>query len=186
MDDDTTPMGRALALVADGVLRVDGDVGLVYRTVVHPLYTYERPTGDLAINGYVRVYLPGVDGVVRRKPGSVYAHRLIWTVLQGSLPERIQINHRNAIRHDNRLSNLEPVTASGNVTHAYGMGLIPSGFDHFRAIGRATVDQTHQLLRLGQSHQQIAAALGISAASVSRIGSGEHFSGRTAPNELVD
>lgn len=47
------------------------------------------------------------------------AHRLIWTVLNGPIPEGYDINHLNGIRHDNRPGNLEVCTRSENIQHKF-------------------------------------------------------------------
>jgi hypothetical protein len=35
----------------------------------------------------------------------------------------MEINHKNGIKHDNHLTNLELVTRGGNIKHAYDRGL---------------------------------------------------------------
>src|SRR5258706_5463535 len=54
---------------------------------------------------------------------AVLAHRVIWESLHGPMPADLEINHRNGQKTDNRISNLEAVTPSANVTHAYATGL---------------------------------------------------------------
>ena len=176
MAHTTDPMQRALELVAAGVLRVDAPSGQVYKTVVHELYTYERPVGDLQVNGYVRVYLPGLTGVTSRKPSSVYAHRLIWTVTEGPIGAADQINHRNGVKRDNRLENLEVVDASGNLQHAYDTGLKRRAFGHHKAVPEQTVRQVLDMLAAGHSQADTATALGVGQSTVSRIKTGRHFS----------
>lgn len=53
--------------------------------------------GTLALNGYVTV------GVDKKKH---YAHRIIWEMLYGTIPDGSQIDHINGKRSDNRLCNL--------------------------------------------------------------------------------
>lgn len=159
-------------------MRVDAATGLVYRTVVHTLYTYERPTGDLMVTGYVRVPVPSDDGRAARGSSTVYAHRLIWTVCIGDIPDGAQINHINGIKHDNRLANLEVVSPSGNLTHAYDTGLKGSAFLTYNAVTQEQVARTHELLATGLSQSAIAVEVGVSDATVSRIKTGTHFSGR--------
>lgn len=98
----------AKAAIAAGRIIADPDTGVV---------TY--PNGKRAEfpdrNAYGRV-------VVQRKPKQVWAqaHRIIWIAAHGLIPAALQINHLNKLRWDNRLANLELVTGTGNVNHAYG------------------------------------------------------------------
>jgi hypothetical protein len=47
-----------------------------------------------------------------------YAHRLVWEAFNGKIPGALTINHKNGVRDDNRLENLELLTMSENVRHA--------------------------------------------------------------------
>ena len=47
------------------------------------------------------------------------AHRLVWQFLYGDIPNGLCINHKNGIKDDNRPKNLEIVTYSQNIKHAY-------------------------------------------------------------------
>lgn len=62
-------------------------------------------------------------------------HRLVWMVYKGPIPEDLIPNHKNGIKHDNRLSNLEIITNQENLQHAYDIGLnvAVSGEDHYSA-----------------------------------------------------
>ena len=57
--------------------------------------------------------------------GFVYpsVHQFIWLYFNGPYDSRLQINHKNGIRDDNKLSNLELVTASENKKHGFRIGL---------------------------------------------------------------
>ena len=65
---------------------------------------------------------------VRRMAGakrfSCLAHRLVWFHFNGPIPQDLTINHKNGIKTDNMLSNLELTTYSENMRHAYRIGLI--------------------------------------------------------------
>ena len=45
-------------------------------------------------------------------------HRLVLLAFVGPCPSGFQANHRNGVKHDNRLENLEYVTPKGNLQHA--------------------------------------------------------------------
>lgn len=49
-------------------------------------------------------------------------HRLVWEAFNGAIPNKMQINHRNGVRHDNDLRNLEVMTARENNQHAINIG----------------------------------------------------------------
>ena len=76
-----------------------------------------------------------------RTHGGAYigmAHRMIWESVHGPIPDGMQINHKNGIKHDNRICNLEVVTPSENTKHAYATGLARAdGPFNGRAIGKS-------------------------------------------------
>ena len=47
------------------------------------------------------------------------SHRLAWEAFKGQIPEGMQINHKNGVKADNRLVNLEVVTPSDNTAHKF-------------------------------------------------------------------
>ncbi len=50
-------------------------------------------------------------------------HRLVLAAFIGPCPSGMETNHRNGVRDDNRLSNLEWTSHSANESHAYRIGL---------------------------------------------------------------
>lgn len=68
--------------------------------------------------GYIQVSKK-VGGCARH----IMAHRLVWICLVGEIPDEMVINHRNGIKSDNRLENLECVSVSENNQHAIDTGL---------------------------------------------------------------
>jgi hypothetical protein len=83
--------------------------------------------------GYLRLDLRG------KKRTTKVVHRLVLETFTGPQP-KLQVNHKNGIKDDNRLENLEWVTGQQNVDHAWRTGL------SFRPIGslhpRATVTES--------------------------------------------
>lgn len=54
------------------------------------------------------------------------AHRLVWHVMRGPIPEGLTINHRNGDRADNRPENLELATYSEQMKDAIRRGYDPT------------------------------------------------------------
>ena len=67
-------------------------------------------------DGYIRIKLRS-NGVTK----TLYVHRLLMETFHGHL--KLDVNHINGIKTDNRLENLEYVTRSENLKHAYRLGL---------------------------------------------------------------
>ena len=48
-------------------------------------------------------------------------HRAVWEAFNGPIPGRLEVNHKNLDRSDNRLENLELLTHQENVRHAHAL-----------------------------------------------------------------
>ena len=58
-------------------------------------------------------------GPSRKERYQILAHRFVWIIFNGDIPDRLEINHINGIKNDNRLCNLELVTKSQNELHKH-------------------------------------------------------------------
>lgn len=70
------------------------------------------------------------------------AHRVIWIMRNGDIPEGLVIDHINGIVDDNRMSNLRAVTPTQNKRNTYGKGKqLPLGvyFDKSRGSYKASI-----------------------------------------------
>jgi hypothetical protein len=48
-------------------------------------------------------------------------HRVVWEAFNGAIPARLEVNHKNLDRADNRLENLELLTHRDNLSHAHAI-----------------------------------------------------------------
>ena len=72
----------------------------------------------LDYKGYSRIRL--IDG--RKKGATKKIHRLVAKAFLSDYSESLQVNHKNCIKNDNRVENLEMVTQSQNTKHAWENG----------------------------------------------------------------
>lgn len=74
--------------------------------------------------GLVKRGSPNADGYLRvtmttnGKTEKQFVHRLVLLAFVGDLPEGCEVNHRNGVKTDNRLANLEYVDHRQNMQHA--------------------------------------------------------------------
>ena len=116
----------------------------------------------VSTQGYTRVALSR-----RSKREEAPIHRLVAEAFIGPRPERNDINHKNGVKDDNRVSNLEYVTRGENLRHAYGTGLRPPTYGH----ALLTTEQVRYARKVHGSltARQIAAELGCSVSAVWRL-----------------
>lgn len=89
--------------------------------------TTNRMMSIVKVKGYHKVGLCRGGGE-RQKLVSI--HRIIWETFRGEIPSGLCINHIDGDKTNNRLSNLEVVTAQENTAHATRTGLVLSGDKH--------------------------------------------------------
>jgi hypothetical protein len=92
--------------------------------VLNRMFVYEEKTGDLIwkVDRTAGTKAGDLAGYINRKgyrvikvQGHLYmAHRLIWKINHGSIPDRAQIDHINGNKCDNRLQNLRLCSGSQN------------------------------------------------------------------------
>lgn len=94
---------------------------------VRSLYRWSKHRPDrlrqlFPCKGYCRCILSRAG-----EPKSFTVHVLVMAAFVGLRPEGMVINHKDAVKINNRIENLEYVTVAENAAHAARMGLMPSG-----------------------------------------------------------
>ena len=94
---------------------VVSDLGHVARVATRGGRKMWRPmAGRIDGNGYASVPLSRLG-----KQKVRLIHRVVWEAFHGPIPHKIEINHKNGIKFDNRLTNFELVTRQENMKHGF-------------------------------------------------------------------
>lgn len=97
---------------------------------------------------------------------SVAVHRLLAEAWLNAFSEELQVNHKDGNKLNNELTNLEMVTPSGNIKHAYNSGLLSSMRRNFK-LSPNEADQIRDLLSCGLFFQkEIARMYGVTQSCV--------------------
>ena len=96
-------------------------------------------------------------------------HRLVAKAFIGF--SRLTVNHKNGIKHDNRVENLEYVTSKENSRHAYwDLDVGPHGEKHHNAkLTEASIAKIWELKDAGLNAYQIAPLIGCTRANICYI-----------------
>lgn len=95
------------------------------------------------------VFIPG-----RRKMRRV--HQLVAAAFIGPCPQGHEVNHKDGVKANNHVTNLEYVTSSENTLHSFRTGLQNTKFP------QSTIDRVRSMHRDGMSVRQIVDATGVS------------------------
>ena len=113
-------------------------------------------------NGYMRSTI-WVDG----KSKTISQHRTLAEYFISNPKLKLQVNHKNGIKHDNNLDNLEWVTQSENALHSFANGLQKPSRPHMRKVINTETGFTYESLT------DASLAVGIRTAYLSRMLRGE-------------
>ncbi len=113
-----------LEWVRRGIYEIDGE-GRIWRTAIRRCNGYRSWIVPIARKRAEKMHLTGsakgylvIHTSHGGKPFYPLAHRVVWTFFSGPIPAGLTINHKNGIRYDNRLSNLELATHAEQRHHA--------------------------------------------------------------------
>ena len=117
-------------------------------------------------DGYSYITLIGDNS----KSKSFFIHRLVAMSFEIPGFDKIQINHIDGDKSNNKISNLEWVTASENSIHALKLGLRKSGEDHpLSKLSNAQVLEIPNLLKIGYSLKKISILYNVSYSTIKNI-----------------
>jgi hypothetical protein len=146
--------------------------------------TYATPERILkeALNqkGYTHVSLFKIKKHTKR------VHRLVMEAFVENVENKETINHKNGIKTDNRLLNLEWNTQEENQQHAIDNNLVLIGEQIGNSILKSKdVYKIKCLLNLGESHRSIAERFKVKRSTVTDINNGRSWSHIKLENSLV-
>lgn len=98
-----------LNALKDNLLSITDD-GLIFNTK-----TGKQIGKTIQSDGYIKISFKGKQ---------IVAHRLIWLKFNGAIEDKLEVNHIDGIKSNNKLDNLELVTTKGNADHARKLGLL--------------------------------------------------------------
>lgn len=119
-------------------------------------------------SGYKAIKLKNDEGFLR----AYLIHRLVYQAFIGDIPDKMQINHKNGDKTDNNLLNLELVTPSENLKHAYRVLECnrAKGLTCYLAkLSLEQIEMIKTLLKAGYSQRRIAESFQVSQPNVNRI-----------------
>ena len=128
--------------------------------------------GRMDVNGYIVIQLRN-----NKKQHKTFIHRLVALAFIPNPENKPEVNHKNGIKHDNRLENLEWNTKKENGNHAALLGLTNKGEKNGRCkLNTEKVIQIRQLLQKGVPQLEIATIYNVSRTNISAIKVGDSWS----------
>lgn len=109
--------------------------------------------GSVCADGYVRC------GPSKSPPRTWYAHRVVWEAVNGAIPPGIHVDHMNAKRSDNRISNLQLLTPKENYAMTCARGNRPRGEQIANA--KLTPAKVRSIRRSSASAAELAKRFGV-------------------------
>lgn len=166
--EDMTPDELIACALANGDITCDLANGKVYGTRGpggKPL-DEKRELGFVHPSGYVHINLSS-NGSKKQ----VRAHRVIYIAANGHIPDGMVVDHINNDKSDNRICNLQLLTAEENSRKAADDGKYLSGEDNPQSKITAEVRSriAHDYRTLGMTYRDLAQKYGVSKSRIGQI-----------------
>lgn len=134
---------------------------------------YKALKGSMAKNGYLLVKVCNEKGV-KRFP----AHRLVAATWLQKPSNIVQINHLDGVKTNNKITNLEWVTAKQNIQHAFATGLMKNlqgSASHFSKLQENQVIEIKKELKNYKKglFQILGKKYGVHASTINKIYKGQ-------------
>ena len=167
-----------LQLIRDGMFSVD-EQGVIWRHKIRTKWGY-RDVHTRRADHILPIGYRYLSVTINRRQMAIPAHRLVWHILCGPIPPRMEVNHIDGNRSNNHPSNLELVTSSENKRHSYHV----LGHKKQTAYkwGPEMQAEVLSLRGSGLSYRQIERQTGVSAAAARHI-IGQTFSHQSRRGE---
>jgi hypothetical protein len=118
-------------------------------------------------SGYYQCWLSNGSG----KPKNMLVHRLVAMAFLENIYNKNDVNHKNGIKSDNRVENLEWVTRSENIIHAFENNLIIPAKGSRHGMSILDEDDVLKIRELSKKYTKIELArmFGIGRRSINNI-----------------
>lgn len=156
----------------EGLYKVSnlGRVKSLERLVKHSA-TSKRLTKDRILKSNNNKRYQTVVLCDRVKKTTFLVHRLVGIMFIPNENNYSEINHKNGIKSDNRMSNLEWCSRSQNEQHAYDNGLTTTHSEnhHSSKLTNSDIPKIKELLSCGLKQREIAKIFNVSESTISVI-----------------
>ena len=132
-----------------------------------PCVKPERELTNRIVRGYYYVMLEVSDGRIKIRR-NIRVARLVASHFIRKPKEKEQVNHIDGNRLNDRADNLEWVSCSENMKHAFRLGLMPLPKGRMK-FSRIQIEKVRKLRKKGLLHRSIAQTLGMGTSTVTHI-----------------